>query len=113
MCISFNIYCSLPPKQLSAAVVPLVSVMTVAREVAVNVFARAVTERPATVETSANARKDAASVLHAVNSPCFYRSLFCMDCCTSYDSINPLILQSTYRFAPLHGCLYRCLSLSS
>ena len=113
MCSSFNIYCSLPPKQLSAAVVPLVSVMTVAREVAVNVFARAVTEHPATVETSANARKDAASILHAVSSPCFYR--FCMDCSTSYDYINPLILQSTYSFAPLHGCLYcwACLSLSS
>ena len=54
MCISFNINCSLPLKQLSAAVVPLVSVATVAREVAVNVFARAVTEHPATVETSAN-----------------------------------------------------------
>ena len=61
MCSSFNVNCSLPPKQLSAAVAPLVSVMTVAREVAVNVFARAVTEHPATVETSANARKDAAS----------------------------------------------------
>ena len=69
------------------------------------------TEHPATVETSANARKDAASILHAVSSPCFYR--FCMDCSTSYDYINPLILQSTYSFAPLYGCLYRCLSLSS
>ena len=110
MCSSFNIYCSLPPKQLCAAVVPLVSVATVAREVAVNVFARDVTERPATVETSANARKDAASILHAVSSPCFYR--FCMDCSTSYDYI---ILQSTYSFAPLHGCLYcwACLPLSS
>ena len=88
MCSSFNVNCSLPPKQLSAAVVPLVSVATVAREVAVNVhvFARAVMEHPATVETSANARKDAASVLRTVSSPCFYR--FCMDCSTSCDCIN-------------------------
>ena len=49
--------------------VPSVSVVTVvAREVAANVFARAVTERPATVETSANAPRDAASALHAVRN---------------------------------------------
>ena len=67
-CSSFNVNCSLPPKQLSAAVVPLVSVVRVAREAAVNVFARDVTERPATVETSANAPRDAASVLHVVSA---------------------------------------------
>ena len=55
-------------KQLSAAVAPLVSAMTAAGEVAANVFARAVTEHPATVETSANVPRDAASALHAVSS---------------------------------------------
>ena len=55
-------------KQLSAAVAPLVSVMTAAGEAAANVFARAATERPATVEKSANAPRDAASALHAVST---------------------------------------------
>ena len=55
-------------QQLSAAVAPLASAMTAAREAAANVFARAVTEHLATVETAANVPRDAASALHAVST---------------------------------------------